>query len=72
MATSPPPVHGMMPHQDEHSFAQEQVRRSRFCGFRDSFDYVDCYITTSRFGHFFRLSGSGHVRIVPLSLDIIS
>ncbi|KAM0302700.1 hypothetical protein HYE67_009688 [Fusarium culmorum] len=60
MATSPPPVHGMMPHQNEHSFAQEQVGRSRFCGFRDFFDYVDCYITTSRFGHFFRLSGSGH------------
>ncbi|KAG8675976.1 hypothetical protein FPOAC2_02058 [Fusarium poae] len=60
MATSPPPVHGMVPPHDEQSFAQEEVGRSRFCGFRDFFDYLDIYITTSRFGHFFRLSGSGH------------
>lgn len=36
-------------------------RRSRFCGFRDFFDAVDDWITTSRFGRLFKLSGTGHV-----------
>lgn len=37
------------------------VGRSRFCGFRDFADAVDNWITTSRFGRLFRLSGTGHV-----------
>jgi hypothetical protein len=52
----------MMTPQDERSYAEEEIGRSRFCGFRDFLDHLDGYITTSRFGHFFRLSGSGHVR----------
>lgn len=37
------------------------VGRSRYCGFRDFADATDEWITTSRFGKLFRLSGSGHV-----------
>ncbi|KAF4964825.1 hypothetical protein FSARC_7287 [Fusarium sarcochroum] len=59
MASSPP-AHGMMPPHDERPVAAEEVGRSRFCGVRDFLDNVDGYITTSRFGHYFRLSGSGH------------
>ncbi|KAJ4013827.1 hypothetical protein NW766_006068 [Fusarium irregulare] len=55
-----PPAHGMMPPLDERSVAGEEISRSRFCGFRDFLDHLDGYITTSRFGHFFRLSGTGH------------
>lgn len=63
-----PPAHGMMPPLDERSVAGEEISRSRFCGFRDFLDHLDGYITTSRFGHFFRLSGTGHVRkLTPLS-----
>jgi hypothetical protein len=35
---------------------------SRFCGARDLLNKVDGYISSSRLGYFFRLSGSGHVR----------
>ncbi|KAF4982034.1 hypothetical protein FZEAL_2284 [Fusarium zealandicum] len=59
MATTPP-VHGMMSPPDGASVNSDEVGRSRFCGVRDFLDNVDGYITTSRFGHFFHLSGSGH------------
>lgn len=54
-------------HIDPHGAAlsptlnQEEVGRSRFCGVRDYYDRVDDYVTTSRFGKFFHLAGSGHV-----------
>ncbi|SPJ71184.1 related to purine transporter azgA [Fusarium torulosum] len=59
MASSPPP-HGMMPSHDDSSVVEAAVGRSRFCGVRDFLDNVDAYITTSRLGYFFHLSGSGH------------
>ncbi|KAJ4263149.1 hypothetical protein NW762_006771 [Fusarium torreyae] len=59
MASSPP-AHGMMPPHDERPVAAEEIGRSRLCGVRDFLDNVDGYITTSRFGHYFRLSGSDH------------
>ncbi|KAJ6779340.1 hypothetical protein PWT90_04278 [Aphanocladium album] len=36
------------------------ARRSKFCGLRDFCDLADEWISASRFGHFFHLSGSGH------------
>ncbi|KAF5673470.1 MFS AGZA xanthine uracil permease [Fusarium heterosporum] len=58
--TSSPPAHDMMPSHDERSVVGNEVSRSRFFGIRDFLDNVDGYITTSRFGHWFHLSGSGH------------
>ncbi|KAH7152902.1 permease family-domain-containing protein [Dactylonectria macrodidyma] len=34
--------------------------RSNLCGLRDFLDVTNFTVTTSRFGHFFKLSGSGH------------
>jgi hypothetical protein len=65
MASSPP-AHGMMPSHDDSSVVEAEVGRSRFCGVRDFLDIVDAYITTSRLGYFFHLSGSGHVKSIPL------
>ncbi|KAJ4145621.1 hypothetical protein LMH87_004467 [Akanthomyces muscarius] len=36
------------------------ARRSKFCGLRDFCDLADEWISASKFGHFFRLCGSGH------------
>ncbi|CAJ0551132.1 Ff.00g110620.m01.CDS01 [Fusarium sp. VM40] len=60
MASSPPPAHGMMPSHDDSSVVEAEATRSRFCGVRDFLDNVDAYVTTSRLGYFFHLSGSGH------------
>lgn len=60
MASSPP-AHGMMPSHDDSSVVEAEATRSRFCGVRDFLDNVDAYVTTSRLGYFFHLSGSGHV-----------
>ncbi|KPM43558.1 putative xanthine/uracil permease [Neonectria ditissima] len=38
----------------------DETSRSRFCGFRDFLDVTDSTVTTSRFGRFFHLSGTGH------------
>ncbi|KAM3551177.1 hypothetical protein ARSEF4850_007999 [Beauveria asiatica] len=43
------------------------VRRSRFCGLRDFCDLADLWISASRFGHFFRLGGSGHPQEIVAS-----
>ncbi|KAG5662399.1 hypothetical protein KAF25_004817 [Fusarium avenaceum] len=59
MASSPP-AHGMMPSHDDSSVVEAEATRSRFCGVRDFLDNLDAYITTSRLGYFFHLSGSGH------------
>ncbi|KAH6953198.1 permease family-domain-containing protein [Fusarium avenaceum] len=59
MASSPP-THGMMPSHDDSSVVEAEATRSRFCGVRDFLDNLDAYITTSRLGYFFHLSGSGH------------
>ncbi|KAJ4156750.1 hypothetical protein NW754_008393 [Fusarium falciforme] len=55
MASSPPP-HGMM----DANRDQGAPSSSRFCGARDLLNKVDGYISSSRLGYFFRLSGSGH------------
>ncbi|KAL6354713.1 hypothetical protein LRP88_12057 [Fusarium phalaenopsidis] len=55
MASSPPP-HGMI----DANRDQGAPSSSRFCGARDLLNKVDGYISSSRLGHFFRLSGSGH------------
>ncbi|KAF4980625.1 hypothetical protein FDECE_17841 [Fusarium decemcellulare] len=60
MTATPPPVHGMMPGYDQSSVASQEGSRSRFCGVRNFLDSVDRFITTSRFGRIFHLSGSGH------------
>ncbi|KAH7242381.1 permease family-domain-containing protein [Fusarium tricinctum] len=59
MASSPP-AHVMMPSHDDSSVVEAEATRSRFCGVRDFLDNVDAYLTTSRLGYFFHLSGSGH------------
>ncbi|PMB68043.1 putative xanthine/uracil permease [Beauveria bassiana] len=43
------------------------VRRSRFCGLRDFCDLADLWLSASRFGHFFRLGGSGHPQEIVTS-----
>ncbi|KAF7538891.1 hypothetical protein G7Z17_g12544 [Cylindrodendrum hubeiense] len=43
----------------------QETRRSRFCGFRDFLDVTNSTITTSRFGRFFHLSGTGHPNEIP-------
>ncbi|KAM6509097.1 hypothetical protein FSOLCH5_012087 [Fusarium solani] len=55
MASSPPP-HGMI----DANRDQGAPSSSRFCGARDLLNKVDGYISSSRLGYFFRLSGSGH------------
>ncbi|KAL2670790.1 hypothetical protein Neosp_014592 [[Neocosmospora] mangrovei] len=55
MALSPPP-HGMI----DANRDQGAPSTSRFCGTRDLLNKVDGYISSSRLGYFFRLSGSGH------------
>lgn len=37
------------------------TRRSQFCGLRDFIDLTDEYLSASRLGWMFHLSGSGHV-----------
>ncbi|KAI8713309.1 hypothetical protein NCS52_01274700 [Fusarium sp. LHS14.1] len=55
MASSLPP-HGMI----DANRDQGAPSTSRFCGARDILNKVDGYISSSRLGYFFRLSGSGH------------
>ena len=40
------------------------VRRSKFCGLRDFIDLTDEWLSASRFGRLFHLSGSGHVSLL--------
>ncbi|KAM6516039.1 hypothetical protein FALCPG4_014225 [Fusarium falciforme] len=54
--TSSPPPHGMI----DANRDQGAPSSSRFCGARDLLNKVDGYISSSRLGYFFRLSGSGH------------
>lgn len=62
METSPgQPGITPMPNQEDVNIAQH-LGRSRYFGLRDFFDRVDHYVTTSAFGYFFTLSGTGHVR----------
>ncbi|KAK7425394.1 hypothetical protein QQZ08_008073 [Neonectria magnoliae] len=51
-------THGGMP--SESLTTSDEAPRSRFCGFRDFLDITDATVTTSRFGRFFHLSGTGH------------
>jgi hypothetical protein len=59
-----------MPRSEQDEFVVESqeptARRSKFCGFRDFTDLADEWISASRFGYFFHLSGSGHVSILLL------
>ncbi|KAK5995875.1 Putative xanthine/uracil permease [Cladobotryum mycophilum] len=57
-----------MLHQESQDTKEEprlptpnRIGRSRFCGFRDFADYVNKWLTTSRFGWLFHLEGSGHL-----------
>ncbi|RSL77206.1 hypothetical protein CEP51_009279 [Fusarium floridanum] len=54
--TSSPPPHGMM----DANRDQGAPSTSRFCGVRNFLNKVDGYISSSRLGYFFHLSGSGH------------
>ncbi|KAK3175789.1 hypothetical protein K4F52_010000 [Lecanicillium sp. MT-2017a] len=60
-----------MPRSEHDEFVVESqepaARRSKLCGFRDFTDLADEWISASRFGYFFRLSGSGHRDEVPSS-----
>ncbi|KAF7559854.1 hypothetical protein G7046_g4299 [Stylonectria norvegica] len=59
-------MHQMNSHGDAAaSLTSEDPGRSRFCGLRDFLDRLDEYITTSRFGRVFHLSGSGHPKEIP-------
>ncbi|KAI1012405.1 hypothetical protein LB504_012803 [Fusarium proliferatum] len=60
METSPgQPGVTPMPNQEDVDISQH-LGRSRYFGLRDFFDRVDHYVTTSAFGYFFTLSGTGH------------
>ncbi len=54
-----------MPRSEHDEFVVESqepaARRSKLCGFRDFTDLADEWMSASRFGYFFHLSGSGHV-----------
>ncbi|KAH6994873.1 permease family-domain-containing protein [Ilyonectria destructans] len=66
MATTP--LHQMDTHDAASSGSltpSEEVHRSRFCGFRDFLDGINSTVTTSCFGHFFHLSGTGHPNEIP-------
>ncbi|KIL90531.1 mfs agza xanthine uracil permease [Fusarium avenaceum] len=72
MASSPP-AHGMMPSHDDSSVVEAEATRSRFCGVRDFLNNLDAYITTSRLGYFFHLSGSGHPdAIADIRRDLVT
>ncbi|KAF4451888.1 MFS transporter, AGZA family, xanthine/uracil permease [Fusarium austroafricanum] len=64
MAPSAPPQDGMMPPNEDRTVAEEQFGRSQFFGCRDFLDRVDHYITTSSFGYYFTLSGTGHPKAI--------
>lgn len=62
----------IMPRSEQDEFVVESqepaARRSKFCGFRDFTDLADEWISASRFGYFFHLSGSGHVSMLSLGI----
>lgn len=62
MATSPE-QQGVAPTPNQEGVdIVQHLGHSRYFGFRDFLDRVDHYVTTSAFGYFFTLSGTGHVR----------
>ncbi|RKK98941.1 hypothetical protein BFJ68_g13391 [Fusarium oxysporum] len=67
MATSPE-QQGVAPtpNQEDVDIVQH-LGRSRYFGFRDFLDRVDHYVTTSAFGYFFTLSGTGHAALLAQS-----
>jgi adenine/guanine/hypoxanthine permease len=62
MATSPAQQGATPPPNQEDLDIVQHLGRSRYFGCRDFLDRVDHYVTTSAFGYFFTLSGTGHVR----------
>lgn len=58
------------PNQEDVGITQH-LGRSRYFGLRDFVDRVDHYVTTSAFGYFFTLSGTGHVRCA-LSVFVVN